>query len=81
MTSAQAKSRQAIWMKFSKNATQPIRSEMDSSNGRAASSPVCATFPGRIRSCTVKPVPLALRPRPAKLLKTILARSLQLEIR
>ena len=25
----------------------PIRSEMDSSNGRAASRPVCATLPGR----------------------------------
>ncbi len=40
MTSAQAKSRQAIWMKFSKKLIQPIRSEMDSSSGRAASRPV-----------------------------------------
>ncbi|OQA87013.1 MAG: hypothetical protein BWY28_02142 [bacterium ADurb.Bin236] len=44
MTSAQANSRHAIWMKFSKNATQPIRSEMESSSGRAASRPVCATL-------------------------------------
>ena len=50
MTSAHAKSRHAIWMKFSKKATQPMRSEMDSSSGRAASNPVCATLPGRIRS-------------------------------
>jgi hypothetical protein len=34
-TSAQAKSRQAIWMKFSKKAIQPIRLEMDSSSGLA----------------------------------------------
>ena len=40
MTSAQAKSRHAIWMKFSKKLIHPIRSEMDSSSGRAASSPV-----------------------------------------
>jgi len=68
-------------MKFSKKATQPIRSEMDSSSGRAASSPVCATLPGRIRSVAEKPVPLAFRPRPAKLSKTIFARLFQLEIR
>ena len=80
-TSAQAKSRQAIWMKFSKKATHPIRSEMDSSRGRAASSPVCATLPGRIRSCAVKPVPEALRPSPANESKTILARLFQLPIR
>jgi hypothetical protein len=41
-------------MKFSKNETQPIRSEMESSSGRAASRPVCATLPGR-RSAVVNP--------------------------
>lgn len=58
-TSAQAKSRQAIWMKFSKKAIQPIKFEMDSSSGLAASRPVCATRPGRIRSWMEKPVPEA----------------------
>ncbi|CEG06682.1 hypothetical protein BN961_00052 [Afipia felis] len=81
MTSAQANSRQAIWIRFSNTAIQPINGEMDSSNGRAASRPVCATLPGRSRSCTVKPVPLAFRPRPAKLSKMIFARLFQLEMR
>ena len=39
MTSTQANSRQAIWMKFSKKAIQPIRSEMDSRMGCPASRP------------------------------------------
>ncbi len=79
-TSAQANRRQAIWMKFSKKAIQPIKSEMESSSGRPASRPVCATRPGRIRSSTEKPVPDAMRPRPANESKTIRARLFQLEM-
>ncbi|ESX12653.1 hypothetical protein X766_30435 [Mesorhizobium sp. LSJC255A00] len=55
--------------------------EIESSNGRPASSPVCATLPGRMRSLTVKPVPEAFRPSPAKLSKTMRARLFQLEMR
>ncbi len=77
-TSAQANSRQAIWVKFSKKATQPIKSEMDSSKGRPASSPVCATLPGRMRSLTENAVPEPFSPSPAKLSKTMRARLFQL---
>lgn len=69
-TRAQANSKQSIWMKFSKKAIQPIRLEMESSSGRPASRPVCATRPGRMRSSTVNPVPDAFRPSPAKLSKS-----------
>ena len=39
-TRTQANIRQAIWMKFSKKATKPMRSEMASRSGRPASRPV-----------------------------------------
>ena len=78
MTSAQANSSTAIWMKFSKNDTQPIRSEMDSRIGWPASNPTCATRPGWSSSAAVKSVPEAFRPRPEKLSKTMRARLFQL---
>ena len=81
ITSAQANSRHTIWIRFSNTEIQPISGEIASKSGRAASRPVCATLPGRIRSAVEKPVPDALRPRPAKLSKTILARLFQLPIR
>ena len=78
MTIAQATSRITIWRKFSKKLTKPMRSTMASSMGCAASRPTCATRPGWSSSDAENPVPLALRPSPAKLSKTMRASAFQL---
>ena len=78
-TSAQAKNRQAIWMKFSKK--RPVAHQVGDRIRAAA-----ARHRGRsARPCrgagdrrSVKPVPDAFRPRPAKLSKTMRARLFQL---
>src|SRR5271166_5132031 len=58
-----------------------MRPEIESRRGRPASMPTWAMRPGRKKSASERPVPEALRPRPAKLSKTMRERLFQLPMR
>ena len=77
-TTIHAKHKTKIVTKFSKKAIGPIKLPTSSRIGAAASYPVAAINPGLKRFVIVKPVPVAFRPRPAKLWKIMLARNWKL---
>jgi len=79
-TTIHANIRIAIWMKFSKKETKPIRSAIDARMGRPASSPTSAIRPGWRSSPALMLFPVATRPSPAKLSKTMRASAFQLEM-
>ena len=77
---SQARNNTAISTILTKNATGPVRSLIVSKIGDAASNPVLAINPGRIRSAGVRLVPVACNPSPEKLSNIIVARNAKLPI-